>query len=71
MEWDWGPSLRPAVRGPEPTQPGFTGIGDIVASRNVGGQSPPHPASARGGEPFALSEKPALRWYDPSGYEPR
>ena len=30
-----GVSLRPAVRGLEPTQPGCTGIGNLVASRNL------------------------------------
>ena len=42
MEWDWGiAASRSEGPGPEPTQPGCTGIGDLVASRNVGGQSPP------------------------------
>ena len=70
IEWYWGIAAS-LSEGPEPTQPGCTGIVDLVMSRNVGGQSRPHTASARGREPFALSEKPAFAGMTPQGYEPR
>ena len=62
MKWEWGIAASRSEGGqnlPNPVAPGL-GI-SLRPAIKCWGPEPSHQASARGGEPFALSEKPALR----------